>query len=208
MVGEPRRGVARADVDRVPRHVGGRRGGGDPAGGLLLRAVFRDRVAEQVLLVRGGAPAAVDDEHDAVARGGNRSAAQSIDESGREVGDARNRVVEDRRASGDGAVGLAERPTVLSWRDGTLAGRATVVGARDVDRRCGGRGRGRQRLVDEGRGDRRDHHDQAGRTDPADPNTAGRSPCWFGGGDASIQGSAALPARVRFSSTPAICAGC
>jgi len=106
-----------------------------------------------------------------------RSAAQSIEESGREVGDARNRVVEDRRASGDGAVGLAERPTVLSWRDGTLAGRATVVGARDVDRRHSGRGRGRQRLVDEGRGDRRDDDEQAGGTDPADPNATARWSC-------------------------------
>jgi hypothetical protein len=132
---------------------------------------------EQVLLVRRGAPAAVDDERDAVARGGSRALTQGEEKSRIEVRDARNLVVEDRRAFGDGTVGLAERTTFLPWGDGALAGRATVVGARDGDRRRGCRGGRRQRLVDEGGGDRSDDDEQAGGTDPADPNATARWSC-------------------------------
>src|SRR4029453_14800295 len=46
-------------------------------------------------------------------------------------------------------------------------------------------------------------------TDPANPNPAGRSPCWLAIGHASIQGSAVLPARIGFSIcrryAPALC---
>ena len=36
VLGQPRRGIGRPDVDRVPRHVGGGVGGGDPAGSFLF----------------------------------------------------------------------------------------------------------------------------------------------------------------------------
>ena len=43
--------------------------------------------------------------------------AQSTEESPIEVGDTRNLVIEDRRAVGDGAVGLAQRAAVLTAKD-------------------------------------------------------------------------------------------
>ena len=80
---------------------------------------------EQLLLVRRGTPAAVDDELDPVVRGVRRGSAQGTEQSRIEVGHARNPVVEDRRAVGDGTVGLAERTTVLAaWAvDGDAADR-------------------------------------------------------------------------------------
>ena len=62
---------------------------------------------EQVLLVRGRTPAAVDEELDPVVRGIGRCPAKGTEERGIEVGDARNRGIQDRRAVGDGTVGLS-----------------------------------------------------------------------------------------------------
>ena len=69
---------------------------------------------EQLFLVLRGTPAAVDEELDAVVRGIRCRLAQGTEESGIEVGHARNLVIEDRRAVGDGTVGLAERTAVLT----------------------------------------------------------------------------------------------
>src|SRR3954452_20481845 len=66
---QPRRGTGGSDVDGVPRHVSRRVGSGHPAGALLARAVLRDRVTEQSLLVGRGTPAAIDVELDSVACG-------------------------------------------------------------------------------------------------------------------------------------------
>ena len=44
VLGQPRRGIGAPDVDRVPRHVRGRGGGGHPSGSFLFRAVLRDRL--------------------------------------------------------------------------------------------------------------------------------------------------------------------
>jgi len=66
---------------------------------------------EELLLVRRGTPAAVDDELDPVVRGIRRGPAQGTEESPIEVRYTRNLVVEDRRAVGDGAVSLAKRTT-------------------------------------------------------------------------------------------------
>jgi hypothetical protein len=66
-----------------------------------------------LFLVRGGTPAAVDEEPDPVVRGINCSPAQGTEESRIEVGYTRNLVIEDRRAGGDGAASLAERAPVL-----------------------------------------------------------------------------------------------
>ena len=93
-----------------------------------LRAVLRDRLVEELFLVRRGTPAAVDDELDPVARGISRGLAQGIEESRIEVGHTRNLVVEDRRAVGDGAVGLAERTTVLA-RGRAAAARDALAGS-------------------------------------------------------------------------------
>ena len=65
----------------------------------------------------GRAPAAVDDEPDAVVCGISRSLAQGTEEGWIEVGHTRNLVIEDRRAVGDGTVGLAKRTTVLTAKD-------------------------------------------------------------------------------------------
>ena len=70
---------------------------------------FATASSEQLLLVRRGTPAAVDDELDPVVRGIGRRPAQGTEERRIEVGHARDLVVEDRRAVGDGTVGLAER---------------------------------------------------------------------------------------------------
>ena len=72
---------------------------------------------EELLLVRRGTPATVDDELDPVARGIRRGLAQGTEERWIEVGDTRNLAVEDGRAVGDGAVGLAKRTTVLPATD-------------------------------------------------------------------------------------------
>jgi len=93
--------------------VRGRLGGGHPPGGLRFRAVLRDRLTEEPLLVRRGTPAAVDDELLAVARGIGRGAAQGTEERRIEPADTGD-LVEDRRAVGKGTVGLAERASVLS----------------------------------------------------------------------------------------------
>ncbi len=68
---------------------------------------------EQLFLVRRGTPAAVDEERDPVVRGSSCRSAQGTEQSRIEVGHARNPVIEDRRAVGDGAVSLAQRTMVL-----------------------------------------------------------------------------------------------
>src|SRR4051794_16490576 len=90
---------------RPPSYPGGRH----PSGRLRLRAVLGDRLTAQPILVRGRAPAAVDDEPDAVVCGIRRRPAQRVEEGWIEPGDARDVVIEDRRGGGDGTVGLAER---------------------------------------------------------------------------------------------------
>src|SRR4051812_22463195 len=78
-----------------------------PSGRLLLRAVLRDRFAEESLLVLGRTPAAVDEDPDPVDGRIRRRLAQSTEESRIEPGDTRDLVIEDRRARGHDAVGLA-----------------------------------------------------------------------------------------------------
>ena len=106
---------------------------------------------EEPLLVRRGTPAAVDDELDPVVRGIGRGAAQGTEERRIELGDTRDLVVEDRRAVGDGTVGLAERTAVLAAR----SRRWVVRPARVEDEDPGD-------PAAEERGDRRDD-DAAGR---------------------------------------------
>ena len=108
--GQPRRGIGGPDVDRVPRHVSRRVGRGHPSGSFLFRAVLRDRLVEELFLVLRGTPAALDEELDAVVRGIGCRSAQGSEERWIEVGDTRNLVIEDRRAGGDGTVGLASAP--------------------------------------------------------------------------------------------------
>jgi len=122
--------------------------------------------------------------------------AQGTEEIWIELGYTRNFVIEDRRTVGDGAVGLAKRTP-------GLAAKTTVLAVKDVDGWCGDRrpgrrrGGGRQPLVAEGRGDRRDCDEESGDKDPGNPT--GRRSCWSAVGHAAISGSAALPARMRFS---------
>jgi hypothetical protein len=76
-----------------------------------------------LVLVRGGAPATVDNELDAVGCGIACGPAQGAKEGWIEVGDTRNVVVEDRRAVGNGTSGPAERTTVVTARTRVLTGR-------------------------------------------------------------------------------------
>jgi hypothetical protein len=87
---------------------------------------------EQSFLVLRGAPAAIDEELDTVARGMSCGSAQRAEESRIEVGDTRNPVIEDRRAAGDGTASLAKGTTVLSPA-GCRAGRERP---RRAPRRC------------------------------------------------------------------------
>ena len=124
MPGQPGRGSGGADVDRVPRHVGGRVGGGDPSGSFLLGSVLGDRLSEKPILVLGRTPATLDDELDPVVRGMGCSLAQGTEQISVEVGYTRNLVVEDRRAIGDGTVSLANARRCSPRR--TSIGDATV----------------------------------------------------------------------------------
>jgi hypothetical protein len=86
-----------------------------------------------LFLVRRGTPATVDVEVDPVVCGIGCRSAKGTEESWIEVGYARNLVIEDRRAVGDGTVSLAERTTL--GKRSTFARRtkrATVLTARDV----------------------------------------------------------------------------
>ncbi len=70
-----------------------------------------------MFLVLRGTPAAVDDELDPAGRGIHGGLAQGTEQFGVEVDDARNMLIEDRRAVGDGTAGLAQRATVLTEKD-------------------------------------------------------------------------------------------
>jgi hypothetical protein len=168
-------------------------------GGLSFRAVLGDGLAKQVILVLAGAPATRDVELDPVACGIGCGSAEGTEQIGVEVGHGRNVVVEDRHPVKDGTVSRAKRTTGLTGRRAVGDGTATVLTATDVDEWGGGRGRGRRQPIAEGCGERRDDGKQAGGTDPANPDPAGRGSCWLPAGHASSQGRVALPARMRFS---------
>ena len=92
---------------------------------------------EELLLVRRGTPAAVDDELDRVVRGIRRGLAQGTEEGWIELGYSGDLVIEDRRAVGDGTVGLAKRTTLAgrtrrAKRTTVLTAKTTVLTARDV----------------------------------------------------------------------------
>jgi hypothetical protein len=89
---------------------------------------------EKSFLVLRGTPATIDVELDPVVRGISCSSAQGTEESWIKVGYARNLVIEDRRAVGDGAVSRAKRTTVLTVKTTVLAAKTTVLTARDVGR--------------------------------------------------------------------------
>jgi hypothetical protein len=99
--------------------------GGHPSGGCRFRAVLGDGLAQKLLLVGRGAPAAVNGEVDPVTRGIGRGLAQGREQIGVEVGYTRDLVIEDRRAVGDGTVSLAKRAT--HGQRATLAGRTTLL---------------------------------------------------------------------------------
>ena len=87
---------------------------------------------EELFLVLRGTPAAVDDELDPVVRGISCSLAQGTEQIGVEVGYTRDLVVEDRRAVGDGTVGLAKR-TRCSLRRPRCSPRRTSMGDAAVE---------------------------------------------------------------------------
>jgi hypothetical protein len=86
-----------------------------------------------LLLVLRGTPATIDEELDSVVRGISCSLAQGTEESWIKVGYARNLVIKDRRAVGDGTVSLAKRTTGLTAKTTVLAAKTTVLTAKAVD---------------------------------------------------------------------------
>ena len=126
VLGQPRRGIGVPDVDRVPRHVSRRLRGGHPPGGFLFGSVLGNRLTKKLILVLRGTPATIDEELDPVVRGIGCSLAQGTEQIWVEVGYTRNLVIKDRRAVGDGTVGLAKRTRVLTAK-------TTVLTAKDVD---------------------------------------------------------------------------
>jgi hypothetical protein len=129
-LGQPRRGIEVLNVDRVPRHVSRRLRGGHPPGGFLFGSVLGNRLTKKLILVLRGTPATIDEEPDPVVRGIGCSLAQGTEQVGVEVGYTRNLVIKDRRAVGDGTVGLAKRTTVLSGKDEVLTAKTTVLTAK------------------------------------------------------------------------------
>ena len=79
-----------------------------------------------MLLILRGTPAAIDDELDPVACAIGCCSAQGTEQIRVELGYTRNLVIEDRRAIGDGTVGLAKRTTMPTAK-------ITVLAATDVD---------------------------------------------------------------------------
>jgi hypothetical protein len=124
--GQPRGGTEAPDVDCVPRHMRRRVGCGHPSGSFLFRAILGDGLPKKLILVLRGTPATIDEELDSVVGGMSCSLAQGTEQIGVEVRHARNLVIKDRRAIGDGTVGLAKRTTVLTAK-------TTVLTAKDVD---------------------------------------------------------------------------
>src|SRR5437588_699863 len=78
-----------------------------------------------------------------------------------------------------------------------LAKRAVVLTRKPVGGWCCRQGRGRQQLMAEDRGDRRDDDQKAADKNPGNPT--GRRSRWFAVGHASSLGGVVLPARMRFS---------
>ena len=85
---------------------------------------------KKLSLIVPGTPATVDDELHPVVRGIGCCPAQGSEESWIEVGYTRNLVIEDRRAVGDGTVGLAKGTTVLTAKTTVLTAKTTVVTAK------------------------------------------------------------------------------
>jgi hypothetical protein len=132
VLGQPRRGIEVPNVDRVPRHVSRRLGGGHPPGGFLFGSVVGNRLTKKLILVLRGTPATIDEELDPIVRGISCSLAQGTEQIGVEVGHTRNLVIKDRRAVGDGTVSLAKRTTVLTAKATVLTAKTTVLTATDV----------------------------------------------------------------------------
>src|SRR5215204_3035989 len=125
--GQPRGGSKGTDVGRGSRHVSRCLRGGDPTRGFLFGSVLGNRLAKQLILVLGGAPATIEEELDPVVGGIGCSLAQGAEQIRVEVGYTRKLVIEDRRAVGQGTVGLAKRTLVL-------VGKTRGLPANDVDR--------------------------------------------------------------------------
>jgi hypothetical protein len=90
---------------------------------------------EQSFLVGGRTPAAVAEELDPIVRGIGCGFAQGAEEIGVEVGYTRNPVVQDRRAVGEGAIGIAKRTTVLTGKSGrtkVLTAKTAVLTSKGV----------------------------------------------------------------------------
>lgn len=105
--GQPHSCSGGADVDGVSGHVSRRLGRCDPSLGRSFRAVLLDRLLQQLVLIFGGTPAAVDQDLDAVVRRIGCGPAKRGEELRVEVGHGRIIGVEDSHAIRDNAVRLA-----------------------------------------------------------------------------------------------------
>ena len=164
--------------------------GWPPIGWLPLRAVLRDRLTEQSLLVLRGTPAAIDVELDPVVCGVGCSLAQGTEQISVELGYTRDSSAKTVVPSGT-APSASPSPPRCSLRR-TWVGDAGGEGEDAVGTRTpavGNRGPRRRREDDE----------QAGDTDRANPSPTGRWSCSLAVGHACSQGNVVLPARMRFS---------
>jgi hypothetical protein len=98
--------------------------GGHPPGGLLFGSVLGNRLTKKLVLVLRGTPATIDEELDPVVRGIGCGLTQGTEQSWIEVSYTRYLVGKDRRAVGHGAVGLAERTTVLTAKTTVLTAKS------------------------------------------------------------------------------------
>jgi hypothetical protein len=130
---QPRRGIGMLDVDRVPRHVSRRLDGGDPSGSFLFGSVLGNRLTEELILVLGRTPAAVDEELDAVVSGIRRRFAQGLEQIGVEVRYAGILVIKHCHAVGDDTVSLGNGTVSLGSRTTVLTTKTLVLTAKDVD---------------------------------------------------------------------------
>jgi hypothetical protein len=79
-------------------------GRGHPSGGCLFRAVLRDRITKELVLILPRAPATLHNDLDAVPGRIPCSLAEGTEQTGIEVGHGRNIGIEDPHAVRDGAI--------------------------------------------------------------------------------------------------------
>ncbi|GLZ07278.1 hypothetical protein Acsp03_47440 [Actinomadura sp. NBRC 104412] len=106
---QPSRGLTRADVDRLTRHMGGRLRRRHPPRGLFPRPVLDDGVPPQPPLIRGRPPTTVDPKPDTVPLRVHRRAPQRAKKTRLKPAHRRYPIVENRDRHRNDPVPLINR---------------------------------------------------------------------------------------------------